>query len=198
MILFSYEACLVLAGCILAFQTRSLDPKYGEAKQLGFTMYNIAFTGIIIITLLKLVDMDQESKIVIYSIGIIWGTVFSAFAFVLPRLLEAKEDKKRKKIHGHRRFTQAPDGRQVLVSGATNGAGSSYFRKDESSDLSFGMDTFSKLSEINTENAISAIPEEESSSEQSLAVVEPAPCDSDQAETIEEESTTVAGEEPTE
>ncbi|CAB9515646.1 expressed unknown protein (Partial), partial [Seminavis robusta] len=36
------SAFLVLTGCILAFLTRNLHPKYGEAKQLAFTMYNTA------------------------------------------------------------------------------------------------------------------------------------------------------------
>lgn len=30
-----FDGCLVLMGCILAFQTRNLDPRFGEAKQLG-------------------------------------------------------------------------------------------------------------------------------------------------------------------
>ena len=29
-----------LAGCVLAYRTRDLDPKYGEAKQLGTSTFS--------------------------------------------------------------------------------------------------------------------------------------------------------------
>jgi hypothetical protein len=33
--IFNCVALLVVTGCILAFHTKDIDPKYGEAKQLG-------------------------------------------------------------------------------------------------------------------------------------------------------------------
>jgi hypothetical protein len=71
--------------------TSSIPFNPGEAKQLGFAMYNIAFTGIIIVTILRVADMDQLGKVILQAIGALWGTLFSAFAFVLPRLLESKQ-----------------------------------------------------------------------------------------------------------
>lgn len=62
----------------------------GEAKQLGFAMYNIAFTGIIIVTILRVAHVDQVGKIILQAIGVLWGSLFSAFAFVLPRLIEVQ------------------------------------------------------------------------------------------------------------
>lgn len=88
---------LVLIGCVLAFLTRDLDPKFGEAKQLGFAVYNIAFTGIIIVVILQVVDMDQSGKLILQAIGVLWGSLFSAFAFVLPRLIEVVQSEKAKR-----------------------------------------------------------------------------------------------------
>lgn len=90
-----YHGILVLTGCVLAYKSRHLDPAYGEAKQLGFAMYNIAFTYIIIGTILHVTEIDQIGRVVLQAIGILWGTVFSALAFVLPRLIEVQSQKKR-------------------------------------------------------------------------------------------------------
>ena len=61
---------LVLIGCILAVKTRNLDPRYGEAKQLAFAMYNIAFTGIILLAVLSAVDMDTNAQVVLIAAGV--------------------------------------------------------------------------------------------------------------------------------
>ena len=103
----------MITGCVFAFKTRKLDPKYGEAKQLGFTMYNIAFVAIVVILLVGLVDMDGESRVVLSAVGIGWGTVFSAFAFVLPRLLEVVDNKS--VVHHSTSFKVDSGGHQVLV-----------------------------------------------------------------------------------
>ena len=47
-----------------------MDPRFGEAKQLGFAMYNISFTGIIIVTILEIVDIDQSGKLILHAIGV--------------------------------------------------------------------------------------------------------------------------------
>ena len=36
---FTFAGSLVLVGCVLAYRTRDLDPKYGEAKQLGTNIF---------------------------------------------------------------------------------------------------------------------------------------------------------------
>lgn len=89
-----FNGILVVIGCILAFQTRDVDPKFGEAKQLVFSMYNVAFTGIVIILIFQLVDLDQVSKIIMQAIGVLWGSFFCSFAFVLPRVLEVISNKR--------------------------------------------------------------------------------------------------------
>lgn len=83
---------LILVGCVLAYRTRDLDPKYGEAKQLAFSMYNIAFTGLVTILAISLFHLDQVSNIVIQTVSVLWGSCFCSLAFVLPRLLQAQKD----------------------------------------------------------------------------------------------------------
>ena len=104
----------MLIGCTLAIKTRNLDPRFGEAKQLAFAMYNIAFTGIVIIVVLNLVELEYTTKVILHAAGVCWGTVFSSFAFVLPRLLAIKKDNKAV-THANKRFTMQ-GGNQVLVS----------------------------------------------------------------------------------
>ena len=90
-----FEAGLVLIGCVLAYITRNLDSQFGdEAKQLMFSMYNIAFIGIITIVIVYTMDIDTSGQIVLQSIGVFWGTVFSSAAFVLPRLMRVQSEKK--------------------------------------------------------------------------------------------------------
>jgi hypothetical protein len=55
-------------------------------------MYNIAFTGIVIVAIFNLVDLDQTSQNVLQAVGVLWGSFFCSFAFVLPRLLESSRD----------------------------------------------------------------------------------------------------------
>ena len=103
-----------MIGCVLAYKTRNLDPRFGEAKQLGFAMYNIAFTGIIIITISGVVPMDQVNKKMLQTVGVLWGTLFCSSAFVVPRLFEVT---KRKKPGTHANRVWKNEGRaQVLVS----------------------------------------------------------------------------------
>ena len=109
----------MLIGCVLAIITRDLDPKYGEAKQLGFAMYNIAFTGTIIVTILQVVDMDQSGKLILQSIGILWGSLFSAFAFVLPRFIEVVTEGR--SVGGHRASWQpTTNGVARITNGSEN------------------------------------------------------------------------------
>ena len=87
-----YEGLLLLIGCVLAFITRNMDSQYGEAKLLMFSMYNIAFIGIITTVILYTMDIERTGQIVLMAIGILWGTVFSSAAFVLPRLMRIKSE----------------------------------------------------------------------------------------------------------
>jgi hypothetical protein len=86
-----FEAGFVLAGCYLAYKTRNLGDDFGEAKQLMFAMYNIAFVGGIIVLVMNVADMDGNGQSVLQAIGVWWGTVFSTAAFVLPRLAQVRQ-----------------------------------------------------------------------------------------------------------
>jgi 7 transmembrane sweet-taste receptor of 3 GCPR len=89
-----YEAGLILTGCILAYVTRNLDAQFGEAKQLMFSMYNIAFIGIITAIVIFTMEIDATGEVVLKAIAIFWATVFSSAAFVLPKLLRVSEERK--------------------------------------------------------------------------------------------------------
>jgi hypothetical protein len=57
-------------------------------------MYNIAFTGMVIVAIFNLVDLEQTSQNVLQAVGVFWGSFFCSFAFVLPRLLESRRDRR--------------------------------------------------------------------------------------------------------
>ena len=83
---------LICIGCFLAFVSRNMDPKFGEPKQMIFSMYNIAFTGVILIALFSAVDVEEDGRRMLHAIGIFWGTIVSSAAFVVPRLMQANTD----------------------------------------------------------------------------------------------------------
>jgi 7 transmembrane sweet-taste receptor of 3 GCPR len=89
-----YEFGLILTGCILAYVTRNLDAQFGEAKQLMFSMYNIAFIGTITTIVVFTMQIDVTGEVVLFAIAIFWATVFSSAAFVLPRLMRVSEERK--------------------------------------------------------------------------------------------------------
>jgi hypothetical protein len=89
-----FDGGFVVLGCILAYMTRNLDPKFGEAKQLIFAMYNIALVGVIILLVASVADMDQNGRSVLQAVGVLWGTVFSSAAFVLPRMMQVRNDER--------------------------------------------------------------------------------------------------------
>lgn len=88
----TFECTLVVIGCVLAFITRNMDSGFGQAKELGFAMYNIAFIGLIIGVITFTMDIDMTGQIVLFSMGIFCGTVFSSAAFVVPRLIQSKQE----------------------------------------------------------------------------------------------------------
>ena len=87
-----FDVSLVCIGCLLAFVSRNMDPKFGEPKQMIFSMYNIAFTGVILIALFLAVDIEEDGRQMLHAIGIFWGTIVSSAAFVVPRLMQANSD----------------------------------------------------------------------------------------------------------
>jgi hypothetical protein len=57
-------------------------------------MYNVAFSGIVVVTVKSLVELDVVSQIILQVVGVLWGSFFCSLAFVLPRLLELNKEKK--------------------------------------------------------------------------------------------------------
>ena len=88
----TFEAGVVLVGCFLYYLTRNLDAKFGEAKQLIFAMYNIALVGVIIVLVISFGQMNPNGNTVLQAVGVFWGAVVSSAAFVLPRVLEIREE----------------------------------------------------------------------------------------------------------
>ena len=111
-----FHAFLVLIGCFLAYQTRNLDPKFGEAKQLAFAMYNVFFTGVIVILFARFIEMEHATELLLQAIAVAWATMLNSAAFVVPRLVEVRQHmlKRSKTIHSNLKFVQRGD-QEVLV-----------------------------------------------------------------------------------
>lgn len=107
-----YDFILLFIGCVLAYLTRKIDPRFGDAKALLFAMYNIAFTTLMIALVLGTIDTQESGKHLLQAIGVFWGTVFSSAAFVLPRLLAAKKERKRQKKHNRKMRTNLENKRR--------------------------------------------------------------------------------------
>jgi hypothetical protein len=90
--MFTYKACLVLMGCVMSYLSRNLDSRFGEAKQMLFGMYNIAFTGICFILLVAFAGITPVSVYMFQAIGVFWGTVVTCAVFVIPRLIQSRDD----------------------------------------------------------------------------------------------------------
>jgi hypothetical protein len=108
-----FEAGFVLVGCYLAYKTRNLGDDFGEATQLVFAMYNIAFVGGIIVLVVNVADMDGNGQSVLQAVGVWWGTVFSTAAFVLPRLVKVRQRRRESRQNA----SNALNGSTVHVSG---------------------------------------------------------------------------------
>ena len=89
-----YLGGLTICGCVLAYKSRNLGSSVGEAKQMFFAMYNIALVALIVLVLRYPLKIDSKSFNIVMTLGICWGTVFSGATFVLPRLLQIKENEK--------------------------------------------------------------------------------------------------------
>jgi hypothetical protein len=55
-------------------------------------MYNVAFTGSAVVAIVKFVELDQTSIIVLRAVAVLWGSFFSSLAFVLPRWIEVRKN----------------------------------------------------------------------------------------------------------
>ena len=95
-------------------------------------MYNIAFTGIIILAIISLVDLDQVSQFTLQAVGVLWGSFFCSFAFVLPRLLEVSRDQRTYRMNTPTTLSViAPEAGQSINVGTDNQT-TNRFRKKSS------------------------------------------------------------------
>ena len=67
-----YHGCFIVAGCALSSRSRNLDVHFGEAKQLLFPMYNVAFTGIVCCAL-SLSWMLPQTQFVCFALPVFSG-----------------------------------------------------------------------------------------------------------------------------
>jgi hypothetical protein len=104
----SFDAFLILIGCWLAYETRNLDARFGEAKQLGFAMYNTAFTGIVLVLMSTLLEMDSTIQLILQAMCVAWGSMFNSTAFVVPRIMQLRRHKRKlnrtKSVHSGKKF----------------------------------------------------------------------------------------------
>jgi len=87
-----YEAGLVIIGCVLSFQTRNMDKKFGESKQLIFSMYTWLLVSFVFYIIIMVADISPNGEALLQGIGVLWTSVFSSAAFVVPRLIQVRAD----------------------------------------------------------------------------------------------------------
>ena len=92
----AYEGGLVLSGAALAYYTRDVESKFGESKQLIFSMISIFFVGAIMVVFSALIEYDHRGEKVFSAVGIFWGTAVCCCAFALPRLLTVHQQNRQK------------------------------------------------------------------------------------------------------
>jgi len=90
-----FDTCIVFTGCVLAYQCRNMDDDFGESKQLLFAMYNIAVVMIVAGVVIFIPDVEENGRSLFQAIGTLWMTLFSTASFVLPRLMQLKEQTRR-------------------------------------------------------------------------------------------------------
>ena len=89
-----YFAVLILAGCLLAYLTRNIDPRFADSKELLFAMYNILFSVLMVALITNIVTIPGSAMSVLITTAIFWITVFSSIVFVIPTLMAAKAERK--------------------------------------------------------------------------------------------------------
>jgi len=86
-ILIGYEALLLFASSILAVLTRNFG-KFGEAKSIGFALYNLTLTAVIIVPIIFALDTEYFLQ---WLLGVMYVEFyfFSTFAIlVIPKIYE--------------------------------------------------------------------------------------------------------------
>ena len=87
----TFEAGLVFTGCVLAYLQRNMDDRFGETKHMLIAMYNIALVGIILLVVTSVSDLEGSATKLLQAVGVLWGSVISAAAFVVPRMIQIQQ-----------------------------------------------------------------------------------------------------------
>ncbi len=84
---FAFKATLLLAGCVLSFKTRNVDPSFSESRALMLIMYNAASMCIIVYLLQSISGIAAAYQLFAHSFGIAWSTIGSTLFLLAPRFV---------------------------------------------------------------------------------------------------------------
>jgi len=85
-ILIVYKAFLIGAGVVLGVWSRKIRSEYNESKFILIAMYNITFSGIILLVLFAIQVSDRNIDFLIRSIAIIWGVTATLGILLIPKI----------------------------------------------------------------------------------------------------------------
>ena len=151
-----YQAGLVGVGCYLAYKSRNLKKEFNEVKPMMFSMYNIAFVGIIVALLSNFANFgDGNGRSILQAVGIVWGSVCCTAAFVLPRMLSTERSIRDRKAGAR--------SSRVAVSGLNPSGVSSYLHvemnmRTSNNDTELGITNKTQKSFVEEKPALSNPP----------------------------------------
>lgn len=87
-VLFVYNAALLLIATFLAYKNRNVAANYNECRQIAFVVYNILLSGCLAMPTVFLPDDQFLTKFILSTVVILFGTTFSLMFLFLPKLWE--------------------------------------------------------------------------------------------------------------
>ncbi|KAG0051917.1 hypothetical protein BGZ83_003197 [Gryganskiella cystojenkinii] len=87
-ILFVYNAALLLVAVFLAYKNRNVAANYNECRQIAFVVYNILLCGCLAMPTVFLPQDQFLTKFFLSTVVILFGTTFSLMFLFLPKLWE--------------------------------------------------------------------------------------------------------------
>jgi hypothetical protein len=101
-----YHASLIIGGVLLGFLSRTIRSEYNESKFILISMYNLTFSGLILLVLYAIQVSDRYVDFLIRSIAILWGVTATLCILFIPKIyfvVTGSNDPTRRKQH----FTNA-------------------------------------------------------------------------------------------
>jgi len=87
-IIVGYLGLLILAHYFLAFLTRNVPSRFSEKKGLVIAMFNIMFTGIVVIIVFLIIDtIEPFAAWIIRTVGILYGFFSTAGIIFIPKMV---------------------------------------------------------------------------------------------------------------